>query len=128
MRDCDRRNVDGGRSGRETVPPVQPERPREKTHVPHERTHTGLHPPRRHPDGQASEEYVGEVVVDQRSFDQHATADCTYRLSWPEAEVRVTSSMRVDVTARGYDVEISLEAYEGTDLVRQRSWREHLPR
>src|SRR3712207_8615867 len=30
-------------------------------------------------DGTAAEQYAGEVTVDRRTFEQRATADCTYR-------------------------------------------------
>ena len=51
------------------------------------------------------EEYAGEDdVMDRRTFAQHASAECSYRLRWPEADVRVTSTMRVDVGVDGYDV------------------------
>ena len=39
-------------------------------------------------DGRASEQYAGEVIVDRRTFAQHASADCTYRLTWPGVDVR----------------------------------------
>ena len=52
-------------------------------------------------DGRASEQYAGAVVVDRRTFAQHASADCTYRLTWPGIDVSVSSTMRVDVTADG---------------------------
>ena len=82
--------------------------------------------------GTASERYVGEVVVDRRTFAQHAAADCAYRLVWPDVEdgvdVRVTSTMRVDVTADGYDVAIAATAYDGEEQVSHRTWTEHVPR
>jgi uncharacterized protein len=82
------------------------------------------------PRGTASEHYAGSVVVDNRSFAQHAEASCTYRLSWPDAsvDVRVTSTMRVDVGADGYDVAITATAFEGETQVSHREWSEHLPR
>ena len=79
-------------------------------------------------DGTASEEYAGEVVVDRRTFAQHATAECSYRLRWPEADVRVTSTMRVDVGPDGYDVVITAAAVEGVQPVAHRVWTEHFPR
>jgi predicted acyl esterase len=79
-------------------------------------------------DGRASEQYAGEVVVDRRTFAQHASADCTYRLSWPGVDVSVSSTMRVDVTAEGYDVLIDLDAFDVGTLVSHRTWREHIPR
>ena len=79
-------------------------------------------------DGTASEEYAGEVVVDRRTFAQGAAAECSYRLRWPEADVRVSSTMRVDVDADGYDVAITTAAFEGDHQVSHRVWNEHFPR
>lgn len=78
--------------------------------------------------GRASEQYAGEVVVDRRRFTQNSWADCTYRLTWPGSDIRVSSTMRVDVTAAGYDVEIDADAYEDEQLVSRRTWFEHMPR
>ena len=79
-------------------------------------------------EGRAVEQYAGEVVVDRRTFAQHASAECTYRLTWPDIDIRVTSTMRVDVTASGYDVVIATDAYEADHLVSHRTWTDHLPR
>jgi len=79
-------------------------------------------------DGTATEEYAGEVAVDNVSFAQHAAAECTFRLSWPGVEVRVTSTMRLDVTADGYDVRTDVTAYDGDEQVSHREWSEHVPR
>jgi predicted acyl esterase len=79
-------------------------------------------------EGHAWESYAGEVVVDRRSFAQQATADCTFRLTWPGVDVRVGSTMRVDVTEAGYDVTIEAEAYDGDELVGRRRWSERVPR
>ena len=79
-------------------------------------------------DGSASEEYAGQVVVDRRSFDQRASADCTFTLTWPGVEARLHSTMRVDVNAAGYDVTIAADAYDGGTRVSHREWREHVPR
>ena len=79
-------------------------------------------------DGTATEEYAGEVAVDNVSFAQHATASCTYRLTWPGIDVRVNSTMRVDVSAEGYDVVIDVTAHDGDERVSHREWAEHVPR
>jgi hypothetical protein len=79
-------------------------------------------------DGRAVERYAGEVVVDRRTFAQHASADCTYRLTWPDIDIRVSSTMRVDVTESGYDVVIAADAYDAEQLVSHRTWTEHIPR
>lgn len=79
-------------------------------------------------DGTATEEYAGDVVVNTETFAQHAEATCTYRLTWPDVDVRVTSSMRLDIGADGYDVAIDVTAYDGDDKVSHREWSEHVPR
>ena len=75
-------------------------------------------------DGTASEEYVGEVGVDRRTFAQWADATTTFTLAWPGIDVRVTSTMRVDVGPEAYDVAIDCDAFEGDELVSHREWRE----
>src|SRR3954451_958470 len=62
-------------------------------------------------DGTALEDYRGEVGVDRRSFAQWATAETTFRLTWPDVDVRVVSTLRVDVGPDGYDVVIVAEAF-----------------
>ena len=79
-------------------------------------------------DGTASEEYAGEVSVDRRSFAQQASASCTFRLTWPEAAVSVSSTMTVDIGSDGYDVRIEAVASEGAHVVRSRAWQEHIDR
>jgi hypothetical protein len=78
--------------------------------------------------GTASEDYLGEVVVDRRTFAQHAEATTTFTLQWDDVDVRVTSTMRVDVGAAAYDVAIDCDAYDGGELVSHREWRESIPR
>jgi predicted acyl esterase len=78
--------------------------------------------------GTATERYAGEVVVDRRSFAQQALAECSFILAWPETEVLVRSTMRVDIDVDGYDLRIDLHAHEYGTLVAQRSWSEHVPR
>ena len=78
--------------------------------------------------GHAWERYAGDVVVDRRTFAQHAWADCTYRLTWPGVDISVHGTMRVDIGAEGLDVAIDVVASDGDEQVAQRSWREKLPR
>jgi predicted acyl esterase len=78
--------------------------------------------------GTASEEYVGEVGVDRRTFAQWADATTTFTLRWDDIDVRVTSTMRVDIGASTYDVVIDCDAFEGDELVSHREWRESVPR
>ena len=79
-------------------------------------------------EGTASEQYAGEVVVERRSFAQHASASCTYRLGWPGVDVRLESTLRLEVTAAGYNVLIDADAYDGDEHMSRRTWREHVPR
>jgi hypothetical protein len=79
-------------------------------------------------DGTASEHYSGEVAVDRRTFAQHALADCTFGLTWPGIAVCVTSKMRVDVGAGGYDVAIDVTASHDHEVVAERHWSEHVDR
>jgi predicted acyl esterase len=78
--------------------------------------------------GTASEEYVGEVGVDRRTFAQWATATTTFALAWDGIDVRVVSDLRVDIGADGYDVVIDCDAYHGEELISHREWRETIPR
>ncbi len=78
--------------------------------------------------GRAVERYAGEVVVDRRTHAQHATAECSFALGWPDVEVVVSSTMRVDVTAAGHEVRIAVEAFEDGERVAERSWHESFPR
>ena len=79
-------------------------------------------------DGTATEHYAGEVTVDRRTFAQHAAAECTFALSWPGVDVRVTSTLRVDVTAAGYDVVVDADAHDADTPIWHRTWTEHVPR
>jgi hypothetical protein len=79
-------------------------------------------------DGTALEDYRGEVAVDRRTFAQRATAETTFRLTWPGVEVRVVSTLRVDIGPDGYDVAIEADAFDGADQVGHREWREVMPR
>lgn len=79
-------------------------------------------------DGRALERYAGEVAVDRRSFAQTVDATTTFALDWPEAQVRVTSVLHIDIDADGFDVQISTTADLGAERVSERSWRERVPR
>jgi predicted acyl esterase len=59
---------------------------------------------------------------------RHASADCSYRLTWPGVDVRVESTMRVHVTAEGFDVHVTADAYDDQQHVSHRTWTEHVPR
>jgi predicted acyl esterase len=83
-------------------------------------------------DGTAGESYSGSVSVDRRSFAQRADAETSFRLTWPEVTVRVTSTLTVLVGAEGHEVRIDLTAYEddgfGPEQVAHRTWQESVPR
>jgi predicted acyl esterase len=79
-------------------------------------------------DGTALEDYRGKVGVDRRTFAQWATAETTFRLTWPGVEIRVVSTLRVDIGAEGYDVVIDADAFDGAEQVGHREWRETVPR
>jgi uncharacterized protein len=79
-------------------------------------------------DGTAHELYLGEVSVDNRSFDQRAHATTLYELTWPGIEVTVRSSMTIEITADAYDVSIWTQAVLDGDSISERSWRESVPR
>jgi predicted acyl esterase len=79
-------------------------------------------------EGTALEDYDGEVGVDRRTFAQWADATTTYRLTWPGVEVRVVSTLRVDIGREGYDVVIVADAYDGEEQLGHREWRETIPR
>ena len=46
----------------------------------------------------------------------------------PSVEVRVVSTLRVDIGPDGYDVVIEADAFDDEEQVGHREWREHLPR
>ena len=81
-----------------------------------------------HHDGTATEVYAGEVGVDRRTFAQWATAETSFRLTWPGIDVRVVSTLRVDIGVAGYDVVIDADAYDDGEQIGHREWREHVPR
>ncbi|HZJ07096.1 MAG TPA: CocE/NonD family hydrolase [Nocardioidaceae bacterium] len=78
--------------------------------------------------GRAREHYQGRVGVDLRSFDQWATADVEFELSWPDATVSTRSTLDVRVDAEAYEVTIVLEAREGDRVVGERRWQRRFPR
>ena len=78
--------------------------------------------------GAAHELYVGEVSVDTRTFEQRAHATTVYELSWPDIEVTVRSTMKVDVTPATYEVSIWTQGVLNSESVSERSWKESIPR
>jgi hypothetical protein len=78
--------------------------------------------------GRAEERYAGSVTVDRRTFDQQASAECTFSLSWPGIEATVEATMDVEVVVDRYEVAIDATARAGATVVGTRSWRESLPR
>jgi predicted acyl esterase len=78
--------------------------------------------------GTAREDYQGKVSVDRRTHAQHAHADTTYDLTWPNVVVQVRSVMDVDITGAGYDVAIDVRATRDGKQVSHRTWSEHIAR
>jgi uncharacterized protein len=82
--------------------------------------------------GTSHESYSGSVTVDRRTFAQRADAHTSFRLTWPEVTVRVTSTMTVLVGTESHDVRIEATAYEddgfGEEQVAHRTWQESVPR
>ena len=79
--------------------------------------------------GSATEEYAGTVTVDTRTHRQTARADCTFVLAWPDVpEVRVRSTMDVEVTGDGTTVRVDLVALEGGEVLARRAWHEKVTR
>jgi hypothetical protein len=74
--------------------------------------------------GHAWEEYEGHVTVDRRTSNQQAQADCTYRLTWPGVDVRVTSTMRVELKDGELEVHIDVDAFDKEYRVARRDWSE----
>jgi predicted acyl esterase len=79
-------------------------------------------------DGVTREDYLGAVTVDRRTWQQTAHAVTTYDLTWPEADVRVRSTMDVTITAAGLDVTIETVAGLDGAQVSHRTWQEFVPR
>lgn len=78
--------------------------------------------------GRAAESYSGSVSVDRRTFEQGASADCTFDLSWPGTEVRVHATMDVAVSGDEYEVTIVTDVHHDGRQIAGRTWREHIPR
>ncbi|MGH3498455.1 MAG: CocE/NonD family hydrolase [Nocardioidaceae bacterium] len=78
--------------------------------------------------GVATEHYWGRVGVNTRDFTQHAEAEVTFTLSWPEATVVTRSRMDISIDHAGYEVMIDLQARDGDDVVAERRWHQLVPR
>jgi hypothetical protein len=80
------------------------------------------------PFGSAREHYTGMVEVDRASFAQRATARVEFGLSFPEAQVAVTSDLDVTADADSFTVSIELDAIEDGRPAMHRSWSRTYPR
>ncbi len=78
-------------------------------------------------DGWAREDYRGEVSVDRRTFEQRATAETIFDLTWPGMVVNVRSTMELRVSPSGVDVTIDTWATHDDREVSNRAWRERIP-
>ncbi len=72
--------------------------------------------------GEVTEHYAGTVSVDPVTFEQRAQADVSFALTWPEAAVRVRSTLEVVADPADYRVEITLLAEQDGAIVRERTW------
>jgi predicted acyl esterase len=75
------------------------------------------------PRGTVDERYRGSVEVDRTTWEQRASADVGFAVSWPEATVTAHSTLDLVVLADRYEVSIELEAAEDDKVVARRSWR-----
>jgi predicted acyl esterase len=69
--------------------------------------------------GRVLERYSGTVTVDRRSFEQTATAETTFRLDWPEAEVEVVAGLDVALRPDGCRATVSVVATRDGEEVRR---------
>ncbi|MDT5118078.1 MAG: hypothetical protein QOE30_3817 [Mycobacterium sp.] len=70
----------------------------------------------------------GAVSVNKDTFDQHVSADSTYRLRWPNVDITVDCTMLVDVSADSYAVDIKGTATQDGIQVFERVWTATYPR
>ena len=78
--------------------------------------------------GEVTEHYAGSVTVNTATFEQRAQADVSFALTWPEASVRVESSLDVVADAAEYHVTIAVLAEESGEQVSHRTWTRTYPR
>jgi putative CocE/NonD family hydrolase len=80
------------------------------------------------PYGTATDHYAGSVSVDQVTFAQTATADVTFGVDWPEAQISTSSHLDLRADADSYDVSVTLRAERDGALVAERAWHRTIPR
>lgn len=93
--------------------------------------------------GTATDRYRGRVEVDHRTFEQRATSEVRFALTWPEAVVEAAATLEVRADAECFDVTVELtarelpsgdpgsagpSAEENGVVVGQRSWHRRFPR
>jgi hypothetical protein len=78
-------------------------------------------------DGRAREDYLGEVSVDRRTFEQRAHAETTFELGWPGVDVEVRSVMDLVLDREGLSVDIETRALADGVEISRRTWRESHP-
>ena len=83
------------------------------------------HPPRAAPPSRTTPARSASTAAPSPSG---PTAETTFRLTWPGIEVRVVSTLRVDIGPDGYDVVIDADAFDGGEHVGHREWRERFAR
>jgi hypothetical protein len=78
--------------------------------------------------GICTDRYTGEVSIDRRTWRQQASAAASFTLTWGDITVSTSSDVIYTADEHATTVEITLAAYEGTERVGVRSWRQTYPR
>ena len=74
------------------------------------------------------ERNTGFVGVNTKTFHQEAQTESVYQVDWPEASVRIVSTLRLTADEHDFAVDITLAAEENGTSVFTREWSEVLPR
>lgn len=75
-----------------------------------------------------TEHYTGRVRVNTRSFAQQMQATAKFRLAWPDVTVTTEAELRIEATAKAFEVDLSLRCQDGDDVFAERHWQRAIPR
>lgn len=76
-----------------------------------------------------TDDYRGDVGVSTVDPAQAwSTGTASFVMAWPEATVRTESTVSVTSDAAGFDVTVELRAFDGDELIADRTWQRRLPR
>jgi hypothetical protein len=78
--------------------------------------------------GVCTDRYTGEVSIDRRTWRQQASSAASFTLTWGDVTVSTSSDVIYSADEHATTVEITLAAYEGTERVGMRTWRESYSR